>query len=246
MVINETNILNSNLNIIDLIKTKTRSCTDDQIIQLQEYVRLLLEWNQKINLISRNDELNIWSRHIIISLSLLFEWELKSNSTIIDIGTGGGLPGLPIAIFNSSIRFILVDSIKKKCLAVRDIVERMSLTNVQVVNARVEEMTKQSSFVNSFDYILARAVAPIDELIKWSKPLLKKVTASEEKTDEKQQDKKMIPPGSYIFWKGGDIQDEINRTQAKYHPTNISVYPLIFEEPISALNPDKKIVIIIP
>lgn len=227
-----------------IIRKNLNGCGDAQMELLRKYVLLLLEWNQKINLISRADTTDLWGKHILHSLSILFRWKLRPKSVAADVGTGGGLPGIPLAIMEPSVKFILIDSTRKKCNAVEDIAARLSLTNVKVLNARAEEVAGKDEFTHSFDYIMARAVAPMDDLVKWSGQFLKKREAAPEDTGE--TGKKTIPPGSYIFWKGGDIGEELRRTELKYKLKNISVYPLTQEEGATADNPDKKIVIITP
>jgi 16S rRNA (guanine527-N7)-methyltransferase len=243
-MINATENLDSKFNIVDSIKMKIRGCTDDQIIQLQEYVRLLIEWNQKINLISRKDEVNVWTRHILHSLSLLFLFKLKPNSRAIDVGTGGGLPGLPLAIMEPSIEFVLVDSIKKKCMAVSDMVDRLKLKNVIVVIERVEELSKKNIYQHSFDYILARAVAPTDNLIGWSLPLLRSNDSKNTGNEPDSSEKKMIELRSLVLWKGGNLENEIQDAQNKFHPKNISIHPITFGDLNSEPDSDKKLVII--
>jgi 16S rRNA (guanine527-N7)-methyltransferase len=230
--------------IFRTIKDNFSEWPDEKNIQLQEYVRLLIEWNQKINLISRKDEVNVWTRHILHSISLLFLFKLKPNSRAIDVGTGGGLPGLPLAIMEPSIKFVLVDSIRKKCMAVSDMVDKLKLKNVIVVTERVEELSKKNIYQRSFDYILARAVAPADNLIEWSLPLLKSNDNKNVGKEPDSSDKKIIEPRSLVLWKGGNLENELQDARNKFHPKNISVHPITFGDLNSEPNSDKKLVII--
>jgi 16S rRNA (guanine527-N7)-methyltransferase len=230
--------------ILKTIKDNFSEWSDEKIIQLQEYVRLLIEWNQKINLISRKDEVNVWTRHILHSLSLLFLFKLKPNSRAIDVGTGGGLPGLPLVIMEPSIKFVLVDSIRKKCMAVSDMVDRLKLKNVIVVTERVEELSKKNIYQHSFDYILARAVAPTDNLIGWSLPLLRSNDSKNIGNEPDSSEKKMIEPRSLVLWKGGNLEAELQNAQNKFHPNNISVHPITFGDLNGEQDSDKKLVII--
>jgi 16S rRNA (guanine527-N7)-methyltransferase len=115
---------------------------------------------------------------------------------------------------------------------------------VKVLSARAEEIAEKKEFIHSFDYVLARAVAPIEDLLKWSSPFLKRKETEVKQNDHPDSGKEAIPAGSFIFWKGGDISQEIERAKLKYRPNNISVFPLTQEEGATADNPDKKIVII--
>ncbi|MBI5021336.1 MAG: 16S rRNA (guanine(527)-N(7))-methyltransferase RsmG [Ignavibacteriales bacterium] len=223
---------------------KIEGCSDNQVIQLQEYVELLIEWNQKINLISRKDEVNVWPRHILHSLSLLFFFKLKSNSHAIDIGTGGGLPGIPLAIVEPSIKFVLVDSIRKKCMAVTDMVDRLKLKNVIVVTERVEELSKKNIYQRSFDYILARAVAPTENLIEWSLPLLKFNDCNNVDKESDSAEKKMIETRSFVLWKGGNLEKELQVAQNKFHTKKISIHPISFGDLNNEQDADKKLIII--
>ncbi|MBI4535707.1 MAG: 16S rRNA (guanine(527)-N(7))-methyltransferase RsmG, partial [Ignavibacteriae bacterium] len=101
---------------------------------------LLLEWNSKLNLISRKDEQRVWTSHILHSLSILFLVRIPKRSKVLDLGTGGGLPGIPISIARPDISVTHVDSIHKKVVAVKDVIERLHLTNASVVCSRAEDL----------------------------------------------------------------------------------------------------------
>ena len=174
---------------------------------LENYVSLLLSYNKKINLISRVDEENIWTHHILHCTSLLFHKSFLPSCTILDLGTGGGLPGIVFAILHPELHFTLLDATRKKIDAVRSMIDELHLENIKTVWGRAEEIARQPEYSGKFDIVLARAVAPLDKLTKWAKPFLNPapdvVTASTE----------FIPPRSLVAYKGGDIADEINRVR---------------------------------
>src|SRR5712691_1942891 len=147
--------------------------TDEQANQMESYVSLLLQLNHHINLISRKDVENVWERHILHSISPLFTINMPGDFTILDLGTGGGLPGIPLKIMSPSLEFTLVDSVQKKIKAVSEMIQTLKLTHVTTIWSRAEELSKMPEFKKRFDVVICRAVAPLKELIKWSEPLLK-------------------------------------------------------------------------
>jgi 16S rRNA (guanine527-N7)-methyltransferase len=218
--------------------------SDAQFAQLEEYVSLLLEWNQKINLISRRDEDNVWTRHILASIAFLFFFEVNSSSSIVDVGTGGGLPGIPLAILLPRVRVSLVDSILKKINALDDIVSRLHLLNVQQVHGRAEVLSSSPLYQHTFDYVVSRAVAPIQDLVSWSRPFLQQRT--KESPPLREHRRHYINPGAMLLLKGGNLEDEIDRATSKLKLSTIQSYPII----IDGIDPtelhDKKLVIVRP
>jgi 16S rRNA (guanine527-N7)-methyltransferase len=184
---------------------------DARLAKLNEYVRLLLNWNTKINLISRNDISNVWYSHILHSISLLFFVEIQQNSKLLDLGTGGGLPGIPIAIVRSDLKITLLDSIKKKTAAVQDMVGELNMAKIDVVTGRAEEIGSKPEFARRFDAIISRAVAPLHDLIRWSRPFLRRSGSR------------------LIALKGGDLDDELKEARIKSKPKDISVTNLVFD-----------------
>ncbi len=218
--------------------------SDGNLQLLIRYVDLLLEWNQKINLISRKDTENVWSRHILGSISFLFQLKFYPESTLVDIGTGGGLPGIPLLILQNDLKLLLIDSIRKKITAVQDILVRLNLGDrADAVVGRAEDLGTKKEFAGKFDYVIARGVAPMSDVIGWAKPFLKKDDASIAPAIHKR----LIPKGSIIFLKGGDLTREIEKASVHHRPRFVTEQRIAFQKDDAATDlVDKKIVIVQP
>jgi 16S rRNA (guanine527-N7)-methyltransferase len=214
--------------------------SDDQIDLLGRYVDQLLGWNQKVNLISRQDEESVWQNHILHSLSLLFKLNFTEHPTIMDLGTGGGLPGIPLKIVFPDAEFLLVDSTKKKIAAVQDMLKTLDLGGISAVWGRAEELVKQRNLLAHFDYIVARAVAPLSDLISWSRPFLRSSASSQSHPGWKA----MVPPPALIALKGGDLEEEINRARRVGKASSIEVVDLVFPGSEEISSTGKKIVVV--
>jgi len=140
-----------------------------QLRQLAALEELYKDWNNKINVISRKDIDSLYEKHVLHSLSIAAAFQLEKGMQVIDIGTGGGFPGIPLAIFFPETQFHLVDSIGKKIKVVDAVREATGLTNVTTAHVRAEEIKNRK-----FDLAVSRAVAPLKELWTWARPLLKK------------------------------------------------------------------------
>ncbi|MFN5829878.1 MAG: 16S rRNA (guanine(527)-N(7))-methyltransferase RsmG, partial [Bacteroidota bacterium] len=136
-----------------------------QFILLDEVYR---EWNEKINVISRKDIDALYERHVLHSLAIAKVIQFKPNTDILDVGTGGGFPGIPLAIMFPECNFTLVDSIGKKINVVNAVAERLGLKNVKAHHMRAEQLK------NHFDFVVSRAVAPAEEIVNWTKHLISK------------------------------------------------------------------------
>lgn len=219
------------------------SITDIQLYKLSTYVKLLKGWNRSINLISRKDEENIWSNHILLSLSLLFKIDFLGGLNILDLGTGGGLPGIPLSILCADINFVLVDSIQKKVKAVEEMIASLTLTNVSVVCARAEDLNKLPKYRNKFDSVIARSVSDLENLVSWGLPFLKK-TASEKGLTVTPQTKTALNAPSIIAMKGGETGAEIERTIRRFPNIRIHSTGLVFKGSEILHNAEKKLIFV--
>jgi len=167
-----------------------------------KYNQLLMEWNRKVNLVSRKKE----SIFDLIDDSRLFLKHLPAGEqkNVLDLGTGGGIPGVVLAIHVPKMNFVLIDSIQKKLQALQNIVEQLGLTNVKIVCSRAEELYKTQGYKKSFDFIVARSVAPLQDVAKWSKELIK-------------------PGGKLLTLKGKNIKEELVKTRNQKSVSQINI-----------------------
>ena len=166
--------------------------TTAQLSQFQKLEELFLDWNAKINLISRKDEQHFYERHVLHSLSIGYYIDFLPETRIMDVGTGGGFPGIPLAILFPEVDFFLIDSIGKKIKVVEDLIAALNLKNISTQQIRAEEVN------NSYDFIVTRAVAQLDELLKWTSKKINKESRNEIKN-------------GILALKGGDLTEEIKR-----------------------------------
>ncbi len=160
-------------------------------------------WNNRINVISRKSIHNFYTHHILHSLSISKLIKLKANTSILDVGTGGGFPGIPLAILFPEVNFILVDSIGKKIKVVKDIIKKSKLSNVQAINTRAEHIEEK------FDFIISRAVTNMTDFRKIIKGKIK-------------DDNKNLMNNGIFYLKGGDLSEELRNIS--YEEYNISDY----------------------
>ncbi len=199
------------------METIEKYFTDFSEVQLKQYAALkdqYIEWNEKINVISRKDMDYFYEHHVLHSLSIAARFEFPKGMEVMDLGCGGGFPGIPLAIFFPGTHFHLVDSINKKLKVVLDIASGIGLANLTVQHERAEAIRGRK-----FDTVISRAVAPLGELWQWSKPLLRKNKGREEHPG--------IPNG-LICLKGGDLAREISGSGCKPSIWDIET---IFPEP---------------
>ncbi len=210
---------------LELITNYFTDFTPRQVEQFSALPDLYSDWNSKINVISRKDIDSLYEKHVLHSLSIAAVFEWKPGMEVIDIGTGGGFPGIPLAIFFPEVQFHLVDSIGKKIKVVNGIKESLNLNNVSTQHIRAEEIKNRK-----FDSAVSRAVAPLKDLLFWSKPLLKKkpsirnispVTPNGEREEEQSTH-------GLICLKGGNLVKEIAESNTK--PLSIEIYELFREE----------------
>jgi 16S rRNA (guanine(527)-N(7))-methyltransferase RsmG len=218
--------------------------TEVQASQFQDYVNLLLDWNTRINLISRQDTGDIWATQIYHSILPWFLVAFPLGWKILDLGTGGGLPGIPLSILRPDLQLTLLDSIKKKTAAVGEMVGLLELQNVEVLTRRAEDLAKESRRTGSFDAVITRAVAPLEKLIRWSRPLLR-VTQQELSTIVPADfSLRVLDRSCILAWKGGDLEGEIERARIKVREADIQVLHLPTSDSLVAGLEGKKIVMV--
>lgn len=187
---------------MEIIRKYFPDLTEKQEYQFGQLLPLYADWNSKINVISRKDIDHLYERHVLHSLSIAKIVQFKKNTSILDAGTGGGFPGIPLAIYFPEVQFHLVDSIGKKINVVNEISKALGLSNITAEKARVETID------NKYDFIISRAVTSLPVFSKWVFQLISK------------QQNNSISNG-ILYIKGGDIEDELG--QLKYRN---KVYPI--------------------
>ena len=175
---------------MELILKYFPNLTENQIKQFEQLEELYKDWNLKINVVSRKDIDELYLRHVLHSLGIAKVLEFKDGSKILDVGTGGGFPGIPLAIMFPECQFLLVDSIAKKLKVVNEVVEGLGLTNVKTTHSRVEEIN------GTFDFIVSRAVAIMPTFVHWVKGKI----AKKQNHDLKN---------GILYLKGGDLTEEL-------------------------------------
>lgn len=193
--------------------------SEEQLRQLTMLEGLYKEWNEKINVISRKDIGGLYEKHVLHSLSIAAIFEFQPGAEIIDIGTGGGFPGIPLAIFFPEVKFHLVDSIGKKLKVVEAVAESIGLKNITTQHGRAEDIKNRK-----FDYVVSRAVAPLKDLWKWSKPLLKKQRPDITSPTRHSPLTTHLP--GLICLKGGDLAAEIQESGTRPRVVDIAeIFP---------------------
>jgi len=152
---------------------------------------LYSEWNAKVNVVSRQDIENLEVRHILHSLAIAKAFAFKPDARVLDLGTGGGFPGIPLAILLPEVQFVLIDGTGKKIAVVQEIIRAVGLTNAEARHARAEELKMRGAF----DFVVTRAVAPLANLLAWSQPLL-------------SRKHRHAYPNGILALKGGDLRAE--------------------------------------
>ena len=175
---------------MDSIKKYFTDWTGKQELQLSALQDLYSDWNSKINLISRKDIGHLYEKHVLHSLGIAKILRFTEGTSIMDVGTGGGFPGIPLAIRFPNVQFLLLDSIGKKIKAVEDITRQIGLENVECRHARVEDEKR------TFDFVINRAVMSLPELVR----------TTQKNVSRNQQN---ALPNGFICLKGGDLQEEI-------------------------------------
>ncbi|MFT4661297.1 MAG: 16S rRNA (guanine527-N7)-methyltransferase [Patiriisocius sp.] len=190
---------------IDIILKYFTKLTEDQIRQLSALYGIFEEWNNQINVISRKDFEFFYLKHVLHSLGIAKYHAFEDGMNVLDIGSGGGLPGIPLAILFPKVNFTLLDSIKKKMTVAREVSDHIGLKNTKIVIDRSE------SFKERHNIIVSRAVTQLPKFVAQSKHLLD------------WQD----PKSCILYLKGGDFQEELSQLRYKYNVVNLTEY---FEE----------------
>jgi 16S rRNA (guanine527-N7)-methyltransferase len=190
--------------MVDILFKYFSDFTEVQIEQFKKLEPLYKEWNEKINVISRKDIDGLYEKHVLHSLCIAAMCNFADGANIIDLGCGGGFPGIPLAIFFPNVKFHLVDSINKKLTVVQNVAEGIGLTNVTTQHSRVEDIKDRK-----VDFVISRAVAPLKDLWEWSKPLINKRIKSE-------------LPNGLICLKGGNLALEISNSGCKVNLVEIT------------------------
>jgi 16S rRNA (guanine(527)-N(7))-methyltransferase RsmG len=218
--------------------------TDLQIEQMDQYVNMLLDWNRKINLISRKDEENVWTYHILHSVSPLFKVKMIEGSKIVDIGSGGGLPGIPLKILRPDISLLCLDATRKKTDAVSQIVDELKIKDINVIWGRAEEVGLQSEYLHKFDFAIARAVCQLSELIPLSINFLKRQDCSSLPESRINHGFIDANPPALIAFKGGDMAGEIDVAKRRYPQMHVNTINLAFAGSEQLIVSDKKILVV--
>lgn len=168
--------------------------TEIQRKQFSQLEQLYQDWNLKINVVSRKDIDELYLRHVLHSLGIAKVTQFQVGAEVLDVGTGGGFPGIPLAILFPEVSFTLVDAIGKKIKVVEEVVEGLQLTNVDCKHMRVEELDRQ------FDFIVSRAVAAMPTFVHWVKDKIKKKSVYHQRN-------------GIFYLKGGDLEEELKGYQ---------------------------------
>jgi 16S rRNA (guanine527-N7)-methyltransferase len=179
--------------------------TAEQIEKLSRLGALYQEWNEKINVISRKDMDHFYERHVLHSLGIAKVIQFKPGTKVLDLGTGGGFPGVPLAIMFPDTHFHLVDSIGKKISVVKDVAKQLKLSNIEAQQVRVETLIRR------YDFVVSRAVTRFASMLPWVKGKFKK-----EDFNELQN--------GLLLLKGGDVDEEMEETRAGYITFHLEDY----------------------
>lgn len=190
--------------MVQIVTTYFADFTPAQLQQLQALEGLYKEWNEKINVISRKDIDSLYLKHVLHSLSIAALFDFEPGMQVIDIGAGGGFPSVPLAIFFPEVEFVAVDSINKKLTVIKEVAAGAGIQNITVRHTRAEDIKDRQ-----FDVAVSRAVAPLKDLLQWTKHLIRKPSEVRKKFGAEATPDMNIPAG-LICLKGGDLAQEIH------------------------------------
>ena len=192
---------------MDIIHKYFKNLSTNQVQQFEKLQELYEDWNLKINVVSRKDIDELYLRHVLHSLAIAKVVQFKPGARVLDVGTGGGFPGIPLAILFPETQFHLVDSIGKKIKVVDEVVAGLALENVKTTNGRAEELK------DTYDFIVSRAVAQMETFVRWTRGRISKKQNHELKN-------------GILYLKGGDLSEELKL----YTSATIYDLPNYFEE----------------
>ena len=199
--------------LMELIQKYFTDFSEKQVEQFAALKDLYADWNSKINVISRKDMDNFYEHHVLHSLAIAAKFEFTKGMHVMDLGCGGGFPGIPLAIMFPETGFHLVDSINKKLKVVAGVAASIGLQNLTSQHSRAEDIKNRQ-----FDVVVSRAVAPLKDLWHWSKPLI-----------QKRKNDSTGSPNGLICLKGGDLGTEISESGLKPMVWEIEkIFPLDF------------------
>ena len=190
---------------MEIVKKYFPDLTEEQILQFQSLKELYEEWNNKINVISRKDIEQLYERHILHSLAIAKVIRFKKGTSILDVGTGGGFPGVPLAIMFPDCDFHLVDSIGKKIKVVEGVVNSIQLNNASFEQQRAEKIKEQ------YDFVISRAVTAFPVFYNWLRNKVKKDSFNDLKN-------------GILYLKGGDLKDELKKFETRITTYEISKF----------------------
>ena len=193
---------------MELITKYFPDLTNDQLDKFRKLEELYLEWNSRINVISRKDMEHFYERHVLHSLGIAKVMQFLPGAQVLDVGTGGGFPGIPLAILFPETKFLLVDSIGKKIKVVQEVAVAAEITNVEAIKARAEDVK------GKYDFVVSRAVTTLPDFVKWVE------------TKIKRESRNTLQNG-ILYLKGGDLETELAPLQNKCQVFNLGDY---FEE----------------
>lgn len=190
---------------MELIQKYFPDLTPHQLQQFSQLKDLYEQWNSRINVVSRKDIDLLYERHVLHSLGIAKIISFKPYTDVLDVGTGGGFPGIPLAILFPEVKFYLVDSIGKKITVVNEVVKALGLTNVKAEQIRAEQVKQK------FDFVVSRAVTEMPEFYNWVKGSFKSNSFNE-------------LPNGILYLKGGDLEEELKSFKGRYKLYNLSDY----------------------
>ncbi|AZI68008.1 16S rRNA (guanine(527)-N(7))-methyltransferase RsmG [Kaistella daneshvariae] len=184
---------------VELLEKYFPNLSQKQKNQFAQLEKLYAEWNEKINVISRKDMDSLYEKHILHSLGIAKVMEFKFGTKVLDIGTGGGFPGIPLAILYPEVQFTLVDSIGKKITVVKEVSAGIGLENVTAIHSRAEELKEK------FHFVVSRAVTQMPVFLTWLKGKFEKQSFNKK-------------PNGVLYLKGGDLSEELAGLKTEIFP----------------------------